>query len=278
MQGKTVLITGATSGIGNQTALELAKKGASLILSSRDMQRGKEVKRELVKGSGKDDIIVYPCDFASLKSISDFAKEVAKNHEKIDVLINNAGVWEPNRKLSLDGYELTFAVNHLAPFYLTSLLLDKVKSADQGRIINVSSALHNRGIVDLKDLQSENSYDSMQVYSNTKLMNILFTRSLHEKLKNSSVTVNAVHPGFISTNLARKYNFLIKLFISIFGKNKKKGAETSVFLASDESVATISGEYFVKKKVAQASASSADMTLAKKLWEVSEQLCNSVLS
>ncbi|MFH1431729.1 MAG: SDR family oxidoreductase [archaeon] len=270
MKGKIILITGATSGLGKATAIGLAKMGATVVFTARDKNRAETTKKEIIDASGNKKIDYIECDLASFASIRSFCKEYKKRYKKLHVLINNAGVWDFKRKTTIDGIENTLQVNYLAPFLMTNLLLDTIKKSAPSRIINVSSGLH-RGTIDFSDIEYRKSFSGIKAYSQSKLALILFTRHLAKKLEKSRVSVNNVHPGFISTDLCRDAGFIAKTFFRLLGKSPKKGAKTTIYLASSPEVETITGEYFVNKKITQSSKESYDMDLAKKLWDVSEK-------
>ena len=267
---KTALITGATSGIGKVTALELAKRAFQIIFTSRDKQKGQDVKQELIKESGNDKIEVLECDLSSLESVKNLAKTVISKYPKLDVLINNAGTWETQRKLSKDGIELTFAVNHLAPFLLTNLLLDLIKKSAPARIVNVSSNLHG-GKINFEDIEFKKGYDPTgnKPYTQSKLSNILFTKKLAKLLEETNVTANALHPGIIKTNLIRNAPGFMKLILGMFQDTPEEGAKTSIYLASSDEVENITGQYFAKSKVKDSGDYSNDPEIAEKLWHVS---------
>ncbi|AFN74558.1 oxidoreductase, short chain dehydrogenase/reductase family [Melioribacter roseus P3M-2] len=261
MSGKTILITGSTDGIGKQTADELAKRGHHIIIHGRNRNRIDATVGELTRKYSKVNIDGIGADFSSLRNVVKLSDEIKQNYPHINVLINNAGVYSQKKTLTEDGYELTFAVNHLAHMLLTWLLLDAI--AEPGRIINVSSIAHQNGKLDWNNLNAEILYDPYGAYALSKLANIIFTIELANRLKNKKqITVNALHPGVIDTKLLRA-GFSIK------GDTLEKGAETSVYLADSEEVANISGAYFIDKKQARPSSVCYDESLRKKLWDVS---------
>lgn len=275
MKNKICIITGANSGIGKVTALELAKLGATIIMVCRNSKKGEEALAEIVSKSKNDNVHLMLCDFASQKSIRYFVEEFKVNYDRLDILINNAGFVSPKRNLTKDGIEETFAVNHLGYFLLTNLLIEKIKKSDSGRIINVSSAGHWIGDIDFDNLNSEKGYNSFKVYCNSKLANIVFTRELARRLEGTNITVNCLHPGAVNTNFASnmnsKFNFLSNMFKS-FMITPEQGAETQIYLATSPDVQNITGQYFDKKKIAKSSKKSVDKELAQKLWKVSEQM------
>ena len=264
MKDKTILITGSTDGIGKQTALELAEMGATVLLHGRNSERADRVLNEIKKATGNDSIEAFIADLSSLKQIRKLAEQVLYKHDRLDVLINNAGVYETSHRISQDGFEMTFAVNHLAPFLLTLLLLELITKSSPGRIINVSSQVHASGI-DFDNLQAEKYYSAYEAYSLSKLCNVLFTYELAERLKGTGITVNCLHPGVIGTKL-------LKVGWGMGGSPVTQGSKTSVYLATASELSTITGHYFVNKKPVKSSQISYDAETGKRLWCISEQL------
>jgi NAD(P)-dependent dehydrogenase (short-subunit alcohol dehydrogenase family) len=276
---KICLITGATSGIGKETAIELARQGMQIIFNFRDEEKGKNTRDEIIQLTGNPDVNMYHCDLASFQSISEFASLVKKNHKRLDILINNAGIWMKHKDMSADGIEYTFAVNHLAPFLITSLLMDMVRKSVAGRIINVSSGIHYLGYIDISDPEFKNkAFNPAKAYGQSKLANVLFTRELSARLKETNVTVNCLAPGWVNTGLFRYSNPIVKLSASLWALTPLKGAQTTIFLATSDQVQNISGEYFEKKKVKKAAKLAYDKELAKKLWKLSEDYLKNYLS
>jgi NAD(P)-dependent dehydrogenase (short-subunit alcohol dehydrogenase family) len=268
VKGKIVLITGATSGIGKVTAIGLARKGATIVFTSRDEGRGKAARDEIARQSGSEAVEFMMCDLASFRSIRSFAESFKAGYDRLNVLVNNAGVWDFTRRESADGIENVFATNYLAPFLLTNLLLDLLKGSKPARILNVSSGLH-RGTIHFNDIEFKKSFSGAAAYSQSKLALILFTRLLAEQLKGTGVTVNVLHPGFISTNLGRDAGFFFGSSFRFFGRSPEKGAETTMFLASAPEIETVTGEYFSNSKIARSSRQSHDMEMARRLWDLS---------
>jgi len=270
MKGKLVLITGATSGIGKATALALAKMGATIIFTARDAQKGQATLDEIVKESGNKDVSFMVCDLSSFESIRKLCADFKARHDRLNVLINNAGTWDFKRRVSKDGIENIFAVNLLAPFLLTNLLLEPLKKGAPSRIITLSSGLHS-GTINFDDIEFKQGFSGMKAYRQSKLGVILFTRLLARKLQGTGVTANCVHPGVVSTNLGRDSGAFMRGTFKLIGRKPEKGARTSIYLASSPDVEKVTGEYFTDSKVAQASKESRDMAMAERLWKVAEK-------
>jgi NAD(P)-dependent dehydrogenase (short-subunit alcohol dehydrogenase family) len=270
MRGKTCLVTGSTSGIGKETARALSGMGASLVLVARDASKGQAVKSEIVRSTGNEDVEILECDLSDMSSISGACSRFAESHDRLDVLINDAGVWERMRSLSKDGIEMTFAVNHLAPFLMTNLLLDLLRKSAPSRIVSVSSGLHG-GTVHFDDVEFSRRFNGMAAYRQSKLSNILFVKELSRRLAGSGVTANCLMPGFVATGLFRNASVFTRVFVKGFASRPSKGAETSVYLASSPEVESVSGECFRNKMVAKTSRESNDRTLAERLWALSEK-------
>lgn len=278
--GKYCLITGATSGIGKETAISLALLGANVIFTSRDKGKGEEVKKEIIQKTKNDNIEYLVCDLSSINSIRECVEEFKKRHSRLDVLINNAGVLPQEREVSKDGIELNFAVNFLAPFLLTNLFLPLLKQSTPARIINVSSTMHAEGEINFEDLESKKSFDKYKAYSQSKLALILFTKKLAKNLEGSGVTVNALHPGVVGTEMTmqnvRKMNPVASFFFKKTLVTAKKGAETTVYLASSPMLMNTTGEYFVDKKIKKSSVATEDDLLQEKIWKVAKKYTGAV--
>ena len=269
MKNKIVLITGATSGIGKETALGLAKLGATIVFTTRDNLKGEKTKKELIAATNNKNTHMLKCDLASFESIRNCCKEFKSKYDKLHVLINNAGVWDFKRRESKDGIENIFATNYLAPFLMTNLLLDILKKSSPSRVINVTSGMHY-GTINFDDIEFKQKFSGAKAYRQSKLGLILYTRLLAKKLEGTGVTINCVHPGMNKTDLGRDAGGFSQMIFKLMGKDPEIGAETSIFLASSPDVENITGEYFAKKKIKRSSKESYDMDLAKKLWDVSE--------
>ncbi|HWB63164.1 MAG TPA: SDR family oxidoreductase [Chitinophagales bacterium] len=278
MKDKIVLITGGNAGIGFATAEALANKGAELLIAARNEQKLNEAVQQLKTKTGNHKIRYYVADFSSQKSVRNLAAQVRKEYDKIDVLINNAGGTFSEFKLTEDGLETTIATNHFAYFLLTNLLLDLIKKSDYARIVNVASGSHYQGKIDFDSFKQNKGYFIMKAYAQSKLANVLFTFELAERLKDTNVTANCLHPGMVNTDIGNKYGtwyskLLWTLASHIGGISIEKGAETSVYLASSDEVKGVTGKYFDKCKQKDAAALARDKQLQKELWRVSEQLC-----
>jgi len=272
MAGKVCVVTGATAGIGKETALALAKMGATVVIVARDAAKASRTADEIEKAAPSAQVDVVLADFAQLDAVRAAGREIAARYGVVNVLINNAGIAKKHRTLSADGYELTFAVNHLAPFLFTRELMPLLQAGAPARIVNVASAAEAHGPIDFDDLQSEKNYKGFRVYGKTKLMNVLFTYELAARLANTGVTANCVHPGAVATDMLRQLPWLLYAMISPFLLTPEQGARTQVFLASSRSVEGVSGGYYVKSKAARSSPRSYDVEARKRLWDASEAL------
>lgn len=275
MVGKVCLVTGAAAGIGNQTALGLAKLGATVIALARDPKRGQERVDDIRTASGNSNVELLVCDLASQQSIRDAAAEVKKKHTKLHVLINQAGIYSADRKVTVDGLELMFAVNHLAYFHLTVLLMDLLKAGAPSRIINGTGAVEGAGKINFDDLQSEKSFGAFKAVAQSKLGNLLFTMELARRLEGTGVTTTCFHPGGVKTTFAKGEGGVLgfMMFMSrLFGSSVEDAAKIPITLASAPEYEKVSGQYFALLKPATPSERARDPELAKKLWEVSENL------
>ena len=276
MNGKICLVTGATNGIGRATAQALAQMGATVVIVGRNAPKTAQLVGEIRATSGNKNVDSLLADLSSQQEIQRLANEFKNKYSHLHVLLNNAGGTFATRQLSVDGIEMTFALNHLAYFLLTNLLLDTLKASAPARIINVSSGAHKGGKIDFDNLQGERSYSSFGPYGNSKLANILFTTELARRLEGTGVTVNALHPGLVSTGFGKNNpGFLMKIMgavIPLVARSPEKGAETSIYLASSPKVQSITGKYFVDCKVTQPAPQAADMAVARKLWDVSAEM------
>ena len=284
MIGKICLVTGGTNGIGKSTALELARMGATVVIVGRDAQKTSEVVQEIRAASGNPNVDSLLADLSSQQAVRRLAHKFKNKYSQLHVLLNNAGAVFMQRQLSVDGVEMTFALNHLASFLLTNLLLDTIKASAPARIINVSSNAHTTGKIQFDNLQGERNY-SPRVYENSKLANILFTMELARRLEGTGVAVNALHPGFTATGFAKNNGKVMATLVSIFAplvaRSPEKGAETSIFLASSPSVEGMTGKYFYDSQMIAAAPQATDMVVARKLWDASNEIvyrANSLLA
>jgi retinol dehydrogenase-12 len=280
MQGKVVMVTGATNGIGEITALELARMGATVVVVSRNEQKCRATVERIQTETGNEHVTYMQADLSLMADVRQLADTFKSQYERLDVLVNNAGAYFSERKLTSEGNEMTLALNHLNYFLLTHLLLDTLKTTSEqygeARIINVSSGAHRGGGMSFNDLQREKGYAGFKVYAESKLMNIYFTYELARRLKNTQVTANVLHPGFVQTGFAHNNDSflttLLKGIQKIFAISPEEGAETNIYLASSPDVKGITGKYWEKSKAVSSSKASYDEEAAKILWEKSEAL------
>jgi retinol dehydrogenase-14 len=275
MGGKVILITGGTSGIGKAAATALAGMGANVVITGRNEERGRRALQEIREESGNDGVELMLADLAVQSEVRRLAEEFREHHDRLDVLINNAGLVLSERTETPDGIEMQLAINHLAPFLLTNLLLDLLKKSAPSRIVTVSSDAHRWGSMDLDDLQSRKRYRAFPVYGRTKLANIMFTHELAERLEGTGVTANCLHPGSVNTNFAvssrSPFTLLFRAF-KPFMRSPEQGADTLIYLAASPEVEGMTGKYLVDRKVKAASDAAYDETTRKELWEASEEL------
>jgi NAD(P)-dependent dehydrogenase (short-subunit alcohol dehydrogenase family) len=277
IDGKTALITGATNGIGKVAALELAKKGANVVIVGRNPAKTTETVAEIKAGSGNPNVAMIVADLSSMAEVRKVAKTFKANHSRLDVLINNAGAVFADRQKTVDGYEMTFAFNHLAYFLLTNLLLDMLKASAPARIVNVSSAAHTNGVLNFDDLDSKKNYGmgGFRAYGLSKLANIMFTYELARRLEGTGVTANVLHPGLVGTGFGMNNNRMMRFamrLIAPFSLTPEQGADTIIYLASSPQVIGVSGKYWDKRTAIQSALSSYDEAAQKKLWVLSEQM------
>ena len=277
LKGKTVVITGGNTGIGKETAVDLAARGARVIIGCRNLEKGRKALKEIQEQSGNENIFLEKLDLASLESVRTFADKVVNSEPRLDILINNAGVMACPYQKTEDGFEMQFGVNHLGHFLLTMLLLDHLKQSQPSRIVNVSSLAHRmgNGKINFDDIHYEKSYSSWGAYCNSKLANVLFTRELSKRLEGSHVTVNALHPGAVSTELQR-HSFLSSAIMYPLRwytfKTAEQGAQTAIHCAVSEEMEGVSGKYLRDCAIVEPSKGAQDDAAAKKLWEVSMKL------
>ncbi|KAG7336116.1 hypothetical protein KOW79_000809 [Hemibagrus wyckioides] len=275
LDGKTVLITGANTGIGKETAIDLAKRGMRVIIACRDMEKADAALKEIVEVSGNQNVVCKKLDLADSNSIREFAQNINSEEKQLNILINNAGVMACPYAQTADGFEMQIGVNHMGHFLLTFLLTDLLKRSAPARIVTVSSMAHKWGTINLDDLNSEKSYDKSKAYSQSKLANVLFTRYLAKKLQGTGVTTYVLHPGVVQTELWRHLNqpqqaamWLIKPFT----KTSLQGAQTTIYCAVAPELETESGNYYSDCAAASCSSAAMDDDMAQRLWDLSCQM------
>lgn len=275
MKDKVVVVTGATSGIGEVAADRLAQKGARIVFVARDHERGEAARKHFRAIAGHTDHTVHYADLTSLAEQKRVAKEIADSEPQIDVLINNAGAMFGSRQVTEDGLEKTFALNHMSYFTVTNILLDRLKATPGARIVSTASEAHKGNKLNFDDLQSEKSYSPFAVYGRSKLMNILFTRELAKRLAGTGVTANCLHPGFVGTRFGDQSGGLMAFAIKIaknFALTPEQGAETIIYLSSSDDVAGKTGGYYEKKKLIAPSRAAQNDADARRLWDISAKL------
>lgn len=276
LAGKTILVTGGTSGIGFIAAQALAGMGATVVIVGHHAARAQDAAARIQRATGATDVHALVADLSAMGEVRSLAEQVQQRWPRLDVLLNNAGGVFMTRQMTVDGYEHTFAVNHLAPFLLTNLLLDRLKADAPARIITVSSMAHKGQRIHLDDLnQTKRGYSAWRAYGESKLANLLFTYALARRLEGSGVTANALHPGFVATNFAKNNGQMWQVFMNLarpFAISPERGAQTSIYLASSPEVASVSGRYFIQCKPAQSSSASMDVDAQEGLWRLSEQM------
>ena len=268
-----MMITGATSGIGQETARELARRGAEVILVGRDAAKAEATAVQIAAETGGPPPAYLLADFSALDDVRRLAAQTAERYGRLDVLVNNAGAYYLQRQESAEGYEMTFAVNHLAPFLLTNLLLPLLHESKQGRVVTVSSDAHEGATMDFDDLQFENGYPSFRAYGRSKLANLLFTYELARRLDGTAVTANALHPGFVSTGMGTNnvpgwFGRIFRGLTGLIARDVGQGAETVVYLAAAPEVAEVSSQYFVDCAPTPSSPASYDQADALRLWQI----------
>lgn len=277
MEGKTVLITGASSGIGEATALELAKRHARVILACRDVDAAENSVKYIRRYTSNGELVIRQVHMDSFGSISQFCEEIEREEPRLDVLINNAGVFQCTYEKTVDGFEMQMGVNHLGHFLMTGLLREKLRASAPSRIIVVSSSLHKYGKINFDDFNSEKHYDKKKAYSNSKLANCLFTRELSEHLEDTGVTVYCVHPGFVATKLSRHVlNSFLRRLLTPIGvllsmKTAEEGCQTIIYCAVATELEKETGGYYGNCRRESWSEAASDMGVAKKLWELSDR-------
>ncbi len=281
MAGKTVLVTGATAGIGEVAAVELARRGASVIVVGRDPKKLDATVARVRKETGKDAADAFLADLTAQSQVRRLAEQVRSRHPRLDVLLNNAGAIFSKRSETADGIERTFALNHLAYFLLTNLLLDNLKAAGHARVVNVSSMAHQSvpGGINFDDIEGKVKYSGWTAYAQSKLANILFSNELARRLEGTGVTSNALHPGIVSTDFTAgngAMGWVYRRLYSVIGISSETGAKTSIHLAASPEVEGVTGGYFAKSKPAKTAKPAQDREAARRLWELSERMTGAV--
>ncbi|SFE54405.1 NAD(P)-dependent dehydrogenase, short-chain alcohol dehydrogenase family [Paenibacillus algorifonticola] len=275
MRGKIVLVTGANAGMGLASATELAKAGADVIMACRSLERGEAARQQALAASGASHIELMACDLGDFASILAFCEAFKQRYDRLDVLLNNAGVVSLKRELTKDGYESMIGVNHLGHFLLTTSLLELLERSPQGRVVNVSSGAYKAGKIHFEDINLSRGFSVVKGYAQSKLANILFTKELARRLAHTRVTVNCLHPGAVGTSLGvnRQTGFgkSMHALLRPFFLTSLQGAQTALYLASSEEGGALSGHYFYKQKREEVSSKAKDEQAAKRLWEWSEQ-------
>jgi retinol dehydrogenase 12 len=275
LSGKTILVTGATEGIGKTAALDFARRGATLVIVGRNAEKTERVRADLERESAHP-VEAIVGDLSLVSETRRVARDFLAKHDRLDVLVNNAGALFQSRRLTAEGYEMTFALNHLGYFVLTEELLPVLTKTPGARIVSTASGAHASGKLHLDDVvRREKGYFGLEVYGSSKLANILFTREIATRLKGTAVTANCFHPGFVSTGFGSANGFVspfIKLGAVLFGRNAEKGAETLIWLATSPEASSFTGEYFMDKKTAGRTKAAKDDVLARRLWDLTAEL------
>jgi NAD(P)-dependent dehydrogenase (short-subunit alcohol dehydrogenase family) len=275
IHGKVCLVTGATSGVGLVTARELAQQGAHVVLVGRNREKCAAAVKQIQVQTGSHKVEALLADLSSQQQVRDLARQFRERHKRLDVLVNNAGGIWMTRQETVDGLEMTFAVNHLAYFHLTLLLLDLLKTSAPARIVNVASRAHTGAALDFDDLLSKRHYRGWQAYARSKLANLLFTYELARRIAGTGVTANALHPGFVATGFGAGTGWrglLLRLGARLYAISPEQGARTVVYLAASPEVAGVNGKYFFKQQAVPSSPASYDEAAAKRLWQVSLEM------
>ncbi len=275
MGGKTCVVTGANSGIGKEVSRGLAADGAQVLMIARDPVRGEAARAEVAAATSNEAVELLICDLSSQRQVRDLAATILDSCDRIDVLINNAGLTLGRRTLTEDGIETTFAVNHLAPFLLTNLLRERLESSAPSRVVTVASDAHRGAEIDFDDPGGARGYSGWRAYAQSKLANVLFTRELAKRLRGTGVTATALHPGVVRTGFGRRGPALIRFgtrIVRMFLLSPEKGADTAIWLATSPAVEGASGGYFEKRRLVNPSRAARDPDTAVRLWELSERM------
>ncbi len=275
MHGTTCVVTGANSGIGKEIAFGLAAQGARVVMVARDADRGETARSEVVERSGNDRVELLTCDLSSQRQIRELASTLLEQCDTIDVLVNNAGLTLGDYRLTEDGLETTFAVNHVAPFLLTNLLLERLEASAPARVVTVASDAHRGNVIDFDDVSATGGYSAWRAYGASKLANILFTSELARRLDGSGVTATCLHPGVVRTGFGRSGPWFVRLWFKLAGVvllTPEQGADTAVWLATSPAVEGASGGYYVKRRLDEPSSAARDPEAATRLWRLSTEL------
>lgn len=274
MDGKTVVLTGANTGIGKATTRELAKRGARVVMACRDVARGEAARAELLaETEGRGELEVREIDLASLDSVRAFAEKANADLARIDVLINNAGIFPQKASKTVDGFESQFGVNYLGPFLLTNLLLDKLRASAPSRIVHLTSMLHTKGTIDFDSFRGEKPYKASVAYNQSKLANLVFSNELARRLEGTGVTSNAVHPGAIATDITRDLPWIARKLIGLMFKDIDHGVKGPLLVATDPALQDASGRYWKETTERKPSDEALDPAVGERLWNVSAEYC-----
>lgn len=279
MNGKICMVTGATSGIGKVTAQVLAQAGAEVVVVGRNREKNEATVDQIKQQTGNPAVEYMLADLSSQAAIRQLAETFKRQHERLDVLVNNAGAFFLWRQESVDGIEMTFALNHLGYFLLTSLLLDTLKASAPARVINVSSGSHRGETINFNHFQGKHMYSGFRAYGQSKLANILFTYELARRLDGTGVTVNALHPGFVATNIGTNNGWIVRAIrplMDLFAISEEEGANTNIYLATSPEVGSVTGKYFFKCEAVRSSEASYDLAAAERLWQVSAEMTGTI--
>jgi NAD(P)-dependent dehydrogenase (short-subunit alcohol dehydrogenase family) len=270
--GKVAIVTGANGGIGLETARGLAARGFAVVLACRDLEKAEAARASIAQSHPGAEVVPMKLDLGSMQSIRAFVDTFEARFDRLHVLVNNAALVPSKRALTADGLEVQFGVNHLGPFLLTRLLVPVLERSAPSRVVVLSSSVYKGAKIDFEDLQAERSYATMTVYGASKLMNLLFVRSLAKRLAGRGVMANAVHPGVVSTALARDFPAPFRVMAKLFFSTPEKGARTSLFVATDPSLEGVSGRYFASAREAKIERAGLDDAAAERLWQVSSKI------
>lgn len=269
---KTIIITGSNSGIGKEAALNLAKSGHRILMLCRDSEKSKQVHQDIVAQTGNENVLLIPVDVSDPSSVRAAVDQIKSKYPKIDVLVNNAGVYKVKREETSNGVEMTFAVNFLGTFMISQLLLDNLQASGNARIVNVVSELYKSGSINFDNLMLKTGYKAGDAYANSKMAAVLYTVELAKRMKAKGITVNALHPGVLATNSFRDYpKFVVKL-LNMFLENPGKGGERIAYLATSDEVTNTTGKYFYKTEEREIDISNQANDTTEKLWQIAQEL------